>query len=73
MECPKCGEELYMMVDVTMCIPSSMESRLSKENIRKKDVRIYAANWSKAFYYCTNPGCRWNSSAARFASTGELK
>lgn len=65
MEYPKCGDELRMMADITITMPSSLESQLSKKNFRQKSVRIYAANWSNAFYYCENPGCRWNSSFGR--------
>jgi len=60
MKCPKCGNSLEMMVDVTIIIPSEMESQLSKTNLRRKEVKIYAANWSGASYFCTNKYCKWN-------------
>jgi hypothetical protein len=60
MRCPKCNGKVEMMVDVTMIIPAELESQLTKTNLRRKDVRIYAANWSKASYFCLNENCRWS-------------
>jgi len=59
MECPKCGSSVEIMVDVTMLIPAEMEANLSKKNIRDKRVKLYAANWERAAYFCKNGECRW--------------
>jgi hypothetical protein len=60
MICPMCNQDnVEMMVDVTMVIPSSMESQLSKTNIRNKDVKIYAVNWPRATYICKTEDCGW--------------
>ena len=60
MKCPKCNSDVEIMVDVTMLIPAEMESQLSKTNLRKKEVKIYAANWGRANYFCKNNKCGWN-------------
>lgn len=59
MKCPKCNGDLEMMVDVTMLIPAELESKLSKTSLRRADVKIYAANWGRASYFCKTEGCRW--------------
>jgi hypothetical protein len=60
MICPMCNQDnVEMMVDVTMIIPSHMESRLSKTNIKSKDVQIYAVNWPRATYLCKTMDCGW--------------
>jgi len=59
MQCPKCGSDIEMMVDVTIICPSSLEGVFSKQNLRQKAVKIYAVNWSKASYFCTNDSCGW--------------
>ena len=50
--CPYCNEEMIMMVDVTMTMPSKFESQLTKKLIATKDVQLYAANWDRARYIC---------------------
>jgi hypothetical protein len=65
MKCPECGSDVEMMVDVTMLIPAELEGNLTKRNLRKKGVVIYAANWSRASYFCKN--CRWNYNNKRKA------
>ena len=52
MNCPECGSPVKMMVSVIILIPSEMESQLSKRNLRKKEVQVYAADWSRATYFC---------------------
>jgi hypothetical protein len=59
MNCPKCGSYVEMMVQVTMLIPAEFESLLSKKNLRDKRVKLYAANWERASYFCRNNACRW--------------
>lgn len=59
MECPKCGGSVEMMVDLTILAPSEMESDFTKKNLRKKGVKLYAVNWSRASYFCRNNNCRW--------------
>ena len=57
MKCPECGGDVEMMVDVTIIIPSELEGNLTKRGLRNKDVRLYAASWDRASYFCKN--CRW--------------
>lgn len=59
MNCPKCGGNVEMMVDLTILCPAEMESHFSKKNLRKKEVKLYAANWGRASYFCMNKDCRW--------------
>ena len=59
MKCPKCNGDVEMMVNVTMLIPAELESRLSKTSLRRKDVKLYAANWDRASYFCRDEKCRW--------------
>lgn len=59
MKCPKCNGNVEMMVDVTILAPSEMEGQFSKQNLRKKEVKLYAVNWSKAKYFCKNSKCQW--------------
>jgi hypothetical protein len=59
MKCPKCNSDVEMMLDVTMLIPSELEGRLTKKSLRKKDVKLYAANWGRASYFCKNEKCQW--------------
>lgn len=60
--CPKCGKDLRMMVDVTMIIPATMESRLTKRALQQKGVELYAANWPRQCKLC--PNCGWSISAS---------
>jgi hypothetical protein len=62
MKCPKCNGDVEIMVNVIMLIPGEMEGRLSKTNLRKKEVKLYAANWEQASYFCKNDKCRWRMS-----------
>jgi len=57
-KCPDCKDELYMAVNVMMEIPASMESALSKTNIKKKEVNITGADWPNSYYYCKNKKCK---------------
>lgn len=58
--CPKCGQDnIEIMVDVMMVIPSRMENRLSKTSLRSKDVKIQGVNWPRATYICNTEGCHW--------------
>jgi len=59
MKCPKCKGDVEMMVNVTLFIPAEMESLLSKTNLRKKEVKLYAADWDRAKYFCKD--CRWQA------------
>ena len=62
MKCPECGKELYMNVNVSIDLPSSMESQLSKSNIRKKEVEIISASWDSSYYFCKTKNCKiWRS------------
>lgn len=70
MKCPKCGSDVEMMVDLTIICPAEMESNFSKKNLRKKEVKLYAANWPRASYFCRNNKCRWNMLPHRKKSGG---
>ena len=51
-----CGGELRIMVNLFLNIPFELESRLSKKNIRRKDVKIEGAGWPESKLYCTKCG-----------------
>ena len=45
-----------MRVNVLMSIPASLESRLSKVSLRRKDVEMWGASWDKASVLCRKQG-----------------
>lgn len=56
--CPHCKKgEVRVKVELFLDIPFSLAHRLSKENLRLKDVKVEGANWPKEMLYCTHPGC----------------
>ncbi len=58
MTCPQCLEDTFIkMVDIVIECPSDT-SKIDKAEMRKKEVKIIAANWSKVRYYCRNCGYR---------------
>jgi hypothetical protein len=60
MRCPKCHcDNIQMMVDVTILAPSEMEGQITKKNINSKKVKLYAANWPRASYFCQTENCGW--------------
>ena len=59
MKCPRCGSDVEMMVNLTILCPAEMEGEFSKKNLRKKEVKLYAANWERASFFCKNKKCRW--------------
>jgi len=56
MDCPKCGTEMRMHVQVIISAPSSMEGNFSKRNIRKKEVYLLGVKWETADYICKSCG-----------------
>ncbi len=55
--CPQCLENtMETFVDITVCVPFGW-SNLSKSGIRKKEVKIVSADWSRARFYCKS--CGW--------------
>lgn len=60
MNCPKCNNEMRMMVQVTVSAPSSLESNFSKSNLRKPEVHIMGVNWEMADFFCEAENCRTN-------------
>jgi hypothetical protein len=47
---------MRMMVDITITMPSSMESKLTKKAFQTKDIQIYGASWHNATYICPDCG-----------------
>lgn len=60
MICQKCSNELDMLVNVTLVIPSSLENLISKKAIATKAVKIMGVDWDAATYVC--PKCGWHES-----------
>lgn len=57
-ECIKCGAETRMQLLVGVSAPSRLTGKLSKQNLRGKEVWLTHANWETADYICTNTECR---------------
>lgn len=58
MKCPKCGSDTRMMVQVVISAPGELNHRLSKKNLRHKDVYLQGVRWETADFICQNPDCR---------------
>jgi hypothetical protein len=56
--CTKCDSaNVRIQVDLCLNIPARLLHRLSKQNLRSKDVRIEGANWPKMTMLCED--CGW--------------
>lgn len=51
-DCPKCGKEMVLRVDVFLRLPGRYTNKISKEVIKKKECIIEGANWPKATLTC---------------------
>lgn len=61
MNCPKCGAELMIMVDVTVKAPAKYIGNFTKSNFRLKEFELWGVNWEKQTLYCSRPECRWTN------------
>tara|TARA_Y100000031_G_scaffold48991_1_gene56191 strand:+ start:1205 stop:1393 length:189 start_codon:yes stop_codon:yes gene_type:complete len=52
MNCPHCGKEMELRVEVTIKLPARYTNLLSKKAIREKECQLVAANWEKARVIC---------------------
>ena len=56
--CPHCKKgRIRVKVELFLDIPLGMWHRLSKKNLRSREVKLEGANWPKELLYCTQPGC----------------
>lgn len=53
-KCQTCHQGLRVGVSLFLDIPSRLQSRLSKKNLRDASVKITGAGWDHAYYYCPN-------------------
>ncbi len=57
--CKKCRKKgtLRLMVSLFLDIPLELYARLSKKNLRRKDVKLDGAGWDSSRLYCAS--CGW--------------
>jgi len=56
--CPRCKKgSIRVKVNLYLDIPLSLMNRLSKRNLRSRDVKVEGANWPEELLYCTNHKC----------------
>ncbi len=55
--CPKCSGPMRMQVQAVISAPSNLAHRLSKANLRSKEVYLMGVLWETANHICTNPKC----------------
>ena len=58
MECEKCGSPTTMQVQAVVSAPGDLYHRLSKQNLRKKEVYLMGVLWDTADFICDNPKCQ---------------
>ena len=58
MECPKCGKEMELTVNIEIRLPSRYLHLLSKKVIRKKECTITSADWGRSVIRCHDCGIR---------------
>lgn len=57
-QCPKCKQMTWNInVYLHVTAPGEMYHNFSKTNLRSKDVRIAAAIWETASWWCHNSKC----------------
>lgn len=54
--CERCGEDTRMYVKVLVSAPSDNYCALSKSAMKKKEVRLEAADWEYATFICMECG-----------------
>ena len=56
MKCPKCGEEMVWMGEVTILIKDTDKyfHKLTKKAFQSKDVDILGVNWFNGDLFCPN-------------------
>lgn len=60
--CQRCGSsKVRMGVNLFLDAPTRFYARLSKSNLRAKDVQVMGAGWDRAYFYCSLPKCGWNT------------
>lgn len=57
MKCIKCGSDTRMQVQAVISAPGDLAHKLSKTNLRRKDVYLLGVLWETADFICTNPQC----------------
>lgn len=57
MKCEHCGSATRMQVLVVISAPGYLNRILSKQNLRRKDVRLKGVLWETADFICTNSEC----------------
>ena len=64
--CPKCKKatwrfNLYMHVTA----PASFYGNMGKRSFRRKELRIDAALWETASFFCINPKCMYHTTPVK--------
>lgn len=60
MKCKKCKKgSIRIKVNLYLDIPIELHHRLSKTNLRSKDIQIEGAGWPTCTWYCTR--CPWTA------------
>jgi len=59
--CPECGgDNLRFMVDAILLAPvREFYGKLTRTNLRSKEVRLVGVNWDHASFIC--PECGWST------------
>ena len=58
MKCPKCKKgEVRIKVNLFIDIPLELHHRVSKSNLRNREIKVEGAGWPTCTWYCTR--CRW--------------
>ncbi len=56
MKCPKCGQEMVWMGDVTILIKDTDKYlyKLSKKAFQSKDIELWGVDWEGGHLFCPN-------------------
>ena len=57
MKCERCGSDTKMQVHAVISAPGELAHKLSKRNLRKKDVKLLCVLWETANFICLNTTC----------------
>lgn len=57
MKCERCDSDTRMQVQAVISAPGELAHKLSKQNLRRRDVYLIGVLWETADFICTNPKC----------------
>jgi len=70
--CPRCKEPLHRMLNIMVDMVINNEPPaygVTKKALRRKGIRIVAADWDKSFIWC--PACGWNQNTETYKQAKE--